>query len=123
MDLMPDEICWEIFAQVKYHLLEHQCTVSPTLHKGLVSISRTCKRFHRLAKPLIYRTIAIEAFDDREERFVQLARALVSNSQLGHDIRTIILKDSDHHGTYGDDDALKQKWLSLDAPVSFKKRS
>ncbi|KAI8648912.1 F-box domain-containing protein [Fusarium sp. Ph1] len=126
MDLLPNEICREIFAKLEHNIPETWRTevvqLDPPPLNALASVSLTCRRFNHLAKPLLYKTIAIEAYDDKEERFVQFARTLVLNPQLGLGIRTITLKDGHHHGKYDFGDALEQTWLSLDAPMSFKKR-
>lgn len=128
MESLPDEIWRDIFANFEGHLPHEkwwmygvEIDLSPV--KTLLSISLVCKKFHRIVEPLLYRTILVGAHDNNnEECFVKLIKRLVSNPQLGHDIRNITL-DNDYR--HGDDDlreALRSTWLSLDAPISFKRQ-
>lgn len=127
---IPDEIWREIFASFESDLPSEQWwmygneldfDLSPV--NTLLSISRVCKRFHRIVKPLIYRTIFVGAFDDdSEERTARLARELVCNPQLGHYIHAITLCNGRREVDDDPQDSLRQTWLSLDAPISFKKQ-
>lgn len=128
MDSVPDEIWHEIFANFecdipleKWWMYGADLDLSPL--KTLTSISFVCKRFHRIVQPVIYRTVLAAAFDrDGEERLVQLARSLIFNPQLGHDIRAIWLGDGCRQGNDDFQDAVRSTWLSLDAPFFFKKQ-
>ncbi|KAJ4215766.1 hypothetical protein NW759_009626 [Fusarium solani] len=128
MESLPDEIWRDIFANFegdlpyeKWWMYGVEVDLSPV--KTLMSISRACKRFHRIAEPLLYRTILVAAHDnDNEECLVQLTKSLVSNPELGHDIRTITLGNGCRQGDDDFREALRPTWLSLDAPISFKRQ-
>lgn len=128
MESLPDEIWRDIFANFegdlpyeKWWMYGVEVDLSPI--KTLMSISLACKRFHRIVEPLLYRTILVAAHNnDNEECLVQLTKRLVSNPQLGHDIRTITLGNGYRRGDDDFREALRSTWLSLDAPISFKRQ-
>ncbi|EEU36408.1 uncharacterized protein NECHADRAFT_86995 [Fusarium vanettenii 77-13-4] len=128
MDSLPDEIWRDIFANFEGHLPSDKwwmygVEIDTSPIKTLLSISRVCKKFHRIAEPLLYRTILIGAHEnENKECFVQLTKRLVSNPQLGHDIRSITLDNDFEHGHDDVRKVLRSTWLSLDAPISFKKQ-
>ncbi|KAM0431480.1 hypothetical protein ACHAPT_005458 [Fusarium lateritium] len=127
MTSIPDEIWRDIFSYFECDLpLEkwwmYGAQLDHTPLKTLMSICRVGRRFYRVVRPLIYRKVLIDAFDEAEGRYDQLLRTLVSNPQLGRGIRTITLGDGYQVREYDFEDAMKSTWLSLDAPMAFKKQ-
>ncbi|KAJ3548448.1 hypothetical protein NM208_g995 [Fusarium decemcellulare] len=137
MPSIPDEIWHNVFSFFQCHLPQDnwwmygmQIDRGPTSPpQALLSLSLVCKRFRRIAQPLIYRTILLEGRDDSIERQISLAKTLVSAPQLGLNTRVVTLNDALNDDLkYGSDkayykyqDILNSAWRSFDSPPAFKK--
>ncbi|KAF4342302.1 hypothetical protein FBEOM_3709 [Fusarium beomiforme] len=95
----PDEILYQIFAELedcmpleKWHMygaqLDHQGA------SALHNLCLVCRRFRRLAQPLLYRTILIEGRERAKYVETLLLRTLVENPQLGEEVRVVSLTDN-----------------------------
>lgn len=85
---VPDEIWEQIFLSLK-----------PTLddadgadYSSLVAVCLTCRRFQRIAQPLLYHTVICPA--EKDGTFEKLTRALVANPQLGENVRAYKADDA-----------------------------
>ncbi|KAF4460542.1 hypothetical protein FALBO_12675 [Fusarium albosuccineum] len=129
MASIPDEIWHNVFSFFQCHLPQDnwwmygmQIDRGPTSPpQTLVSLSLVCKRFRRIAQPLIYRTILLDGHDDNIERQIDLAKTLASAPQLGLNTRVVTLNDASDKASYKYQDILNSAWSSFDSPTAFKK--
>lgn len=77
----PDEIWQQIFQSLQPATDD---TDVPD-YSGLVAVCLTCRRFGRIAQPLLYHTVICSAV--KAGAFDRLTRALVTNPPLGKDVR------------------------------------
>jgi hypothetical protein len=97
---VPDEIWCQIFAHLQgvlgdkeWHVYGSQADTSG--FASLISLCLTCRRLRLLAQPLLYRTVLLEGSDEDDARFEMFGSALLSNPQLGSNIRTFTAMDKE----------------------------
>ncbi|KAF4968397.1 hypothetical protein FSARC_4194 [Fusarium sarcochroum] len=99
MPNLPDEIWLYIFVQLEdYMPLKDWITYGSELkHEGpaaLRNVSLVCRRFQRIAQPLLYRTILLEGRDAEETHQTLLLRTIVENPQFGEQVRIASFDDN-----------------------------
>ncbi|KAJ4251402.1 hypothetical protein NW762_011384 [Fusarium torreyae] len=98
MTLLHDETWMEIFSYFEDYMplkgwwmfgeqLEHEG------RKTLHALSLVCHHFQRIAQPILYRSLLLEAIDDIGERQECLMRTLYEHPELGQYARNIALDD------------------------------
>jgi hypothetical protein len=133
MVVFPDEIVQQIFAELEDQLpLEKWQMYGAQLdHQGsatLRNLCLVCRQFRRIAQPLLYQTVIIEGLDGAKNIETLLLRALVENTQLGEQVRTVSLTDNIDHSAQMDilgEDTSKEiigsAMKNLDLPPSLKR--
>ncbi|VUC25892.1 unnamed protein product [Clonostachys rosea] len=106
MDTLPPETLHRIFEHLECtipfdnweqgYIAEIQCPPP----KNLIALSRVCRRFRDVARPLIYRTVAFQWREDNYEQKIidAFMRTLCENPRLGHIIRDFHV---DHWRSWG----------------------
>lgn len=125
MTPVPEEIWHQIFSHFECNLpgdqwwMYGQADHSP--RKTLTSISLVCRRFHRVATPLLYRTIILDGTDKTESHQDHITRSLAASPNLGLDTRTISLKDDCLPTTTGFLSVLEGLLPFLELPLAMRR--
>lgn len=124
---IPDEIWHQIFSHYESVLPEdpwwmYGTQIDHSVRKTLMSIFLVSRQFHRVAQPLLYRTVLIEGGHyDNEWRQGHLIRTLAASPDLGRHTRTISLKEYRLISNPAFYAILQELLPSLDLPTAMRR--